>query len=222
MAAYEEALARAVDTLRRSSNVMVLSGAGMSTAAGIPDFRSPGGLYGTSERLLDRFTYLGDPAAVARQKRALEGDIKSALTLALFRENPLPYHEMRRGFILGLGAGQWKCSLGHVFPAILAANGKLRMLASQNIRGPLKVISDKSKLYNPHGLMSALVSEPLEHRGGGHEDITLCMDPADPLYQKYVELVKTSIKDIYHDRPLRQGRSSHLWPGPEESTPITL
>jgi len=223
MAAYEEALARAVDTLRRSSNVMVLSGAGMSTAAGIPDFRSPGGLYGTSERLLDRFTYLGDPAAVARQKRALESDIKSALTLALFRENPLPYHEMRRGFILGLGAGQWKCSLGHVFPAILAANGKLRMLASQNIDGlDHKVISDKSKLYNPHGLMSALVSEPLEHRGGGHEDITLCMDPADPLYQKYVELVKTSIKDIYHDRPLRQGRSSHLWPGPEESTPITL
>ncbi|CAK0859304.1 unnamed protein product [Prorocentrum cordatum] len=202
---------------------MVLSGAGMSTAAGIPDFRSPGGLYGTAEQLLGRFTYLGGEAAAARQKAALGRDIKSALTLELFRENPLPYHEMRRGLILGIGAGQWKCSLGHVLPGILAANGKLRMLASQNIDGlDHKVVAEKSKLYNPHGLMSTLVSEPLEHQRRGQADITLCTDPRGPIYRRYVELVKASIKDIYHDRPLRQGRSSHLWPGPGESTPITL
>lgn len=33
--------------------------------------------------------------------------VKNALTNQLFQHNPLPYHEMRRGFILGLGAGQW-------------------------------------------------------------------------------------------------------------------
>lgn len=30
------------------------------------------------------------------------------------------------------------------------------------------------------------------------------------------------MKDIYADRGPRQGRSSHLWPGPAASTPITL
>jgi len=34
--------------------------------------------------------------------------------------------------------------------------------------------------------------------------------------------VKSNIKDIYADRPKRKGRSSHLWPGPASSTPITL
>merc|ERR1711972_1260274 len=111
--------------------------------------------------------------------------------------------------------GQWKCSPGHVFPAILAANGKLRVLASQNIDGlDHKVISDKRKLYNPHGLMSFLVSE-LSNR-------PLCTSVQDPIYQRYVELVKANVKDIYAEVDPRRGKSSHLWPGPEQSVPITL
>lgn len=122
---------------------------------------------------------------------------------------------MRRGLIIGLGVGQWKLTLGHLFAEILNRNGKLRLLASQNIDGlDHKVVSDKSKLYNPHGLMSTLVVEP-EHE-------FLCRDTLDPIYQRYTELVKTCIKDIYAELPARKGKSSHLWPGPQESTPITL
>jgi len=221
---YGHNLKKVVEKLREARHVLVLSGAGMSTAAGIPDFRSPGGLYGSTEKLLDRFTYLGDAEAQSRQRRKLQQDIKNALTLDYFRENPLTYHEMRRGFILGIGEGQWKLSLGHIFPQILAANGRLQLLASQNIDGlDHKVVQDKSKLYNPHGLMSALVTEPLTSRQSGTQDaITLCMDPKDPIYLKYVELVISCTKDIYHDRGHRQGKSSHLWPGPQESRPITL
>merc|ERR1712196_38841 len=104
----------------------------MSTAAGIPDFRSAGGLYGTSAKLLDKFTYLGgnSPRGEAWQRSALKQDVKAALTLGLFQHNPLPYHEMRRGMIIGLGEKQWKPSLGHIFPEMLRVNGKLRMLAS--------------------------------------------------------------------------------------------
>ena len=202
MAAYQAALRAAVAHLKSANKVMVLSGAGMSTAAGIPDFRSAGGLYGTSAMLLERFTFPGGAG-----RAALEADVRSALTLEVFEKNPLPYHEMRRGLIIGLGENQWKLTLAHVFPEILNRNGKLHLLASQNIDGlDHKVVSDKRKLYNPHGLMSALVSEPI--------DEPMCMSVSDPLYQRYVELVKANIKDIYADRPVRQGRSSHLWPGP--------
>ena len=102
MANMENAVTKAVEHLRRAKKVMVLSGAGMSTAAGIPDFRSPGGLYGTSEMLLDRFTYtessrlwVKSGRGAAWQRQQLEFDVKSALTLDLFQYNPLPYHEMR-------------------------------------------------------------------------------------------------------------------------------
>jgi len=213
---YKAQLRQVVEHLQKAMNIIVLSGAGMSTAAGIPDFRSPGGLYGTSATLLENFTYLENASKPAEwQKQVLKDNVRNALTYQFFSVNPLPYHEMRRGMIIGLGENQWKCTIGHVFPEILNRNQKLRLLASQNIDGlDHKVISDKNKLYNPHGLMSALVCEPLDDR--------LCMDITDPIYQRYVELVKSNIKDIYAERRARQGKSSHLWPGPSESTPITM
>ena len=146
---------QACDKLRAANRIIVLSGAGMSTAAGIPDFRSPGGLYGTSETLLDKFTYLeGAGRPVSWQKRMLQEDVRNALTHEFLRVNPLPYHEMRRGLIIGLGENQWKLTIAHVFPEILNRNGKLHLLASQNIDGlDHKVVSDPHKLYNPHGLV---------------------------------------------------------------------
>lgn len=110
-----------------------------------------------------------------------------------------------------------KLTLGHVLPEILNRNKKLALLASQNIDGlDHKVISDPQKLYNPHGLMSVLVTEPT-----GVTD-PLCTTVSDPIYQRYTQLVQDNIKDIYADRPKRNGRSGHLWPGPSTSTPITL
>lgn len=39
-----------VDCLKKAKNILVLSGAGISTSCGIPDFRSPQGLYATLKR----------------------------------------------------------------------------------------------------------------------------------------------------------------------------
>jgi len=117
-------LAAAVQHLKAAKRVMILSGAGMSTAAGIPDFRSPGGLYGTGAQLLEVFTYLdhvGRP--VEWQKEQLAHDIRAALTRSYFEVNPLPYHELRRGLIIGLGEGQWKGTLAHVLPRCSTAMG---------------------------------------------------------------------------------------------------
>jgi len=215
-AAYTQNIERVVTQLSAANKVMVLSGAGMSTVAGIPDFRSAGGLYGNSQLLAKAFTYLKDASKSEEwQREMIAHDVKSALLHSFFKVNPLPYHEMRRGMIIGLGEQQWKPTIGHVFPAILERNKKLHMLASQNIDGlDHMVIADKRKLYNPHGLMSVLVCEPLY--------MPLCTSPEDPIYKKYVELVKENVKDIYADRPARNGKSSHLWQGPKDSTPITL
>jgi len=206
-----------VQCLQQCSRVVVLSGAGMSTAAGIPDFRSAGGLYESSTKLVESFTFTGSEHEKQAQRREVMQDVKACLTYSLFHRNPVAYHEMRRGMIIGLGEDQWKCTLGHVFPEVLHRNGKLRLLASQNIDGlDHKIMSDTSKLYNPHGLMSVLVAEP------AHSP-PLAVGVHDPIYQKYVELVKDNIKDLYADRPLRQGNSSR-WPSKcgDESIPITL
>ena len=51
------------------------------------------------------------------------------------------------GMIIGLGEKQWKPSLGHLLPELLRVNGKLRMLASQNIDGlDLRVVRDRTKV----------------------------------------------------------------------------
>ena len=50
--------------LRLAERIVFLTGAGMSTESGIPDFRSPTGIYATitSETIFDLDTFLDDPA----------------------------------------------------------------------------------------------------------------------------------------------------------------
>ncbi len=41
----EDLIKRAADLLERESGVVAFTGAGVSTESGIPDFRSPGGIW---------------------------------------------------------------------------------------------------------------------------------------------------------------------------------
>ena len=53
----DEQITRAAELVRRSERIMVFSGAGLSTESGIPDFRSPGGIwekYDPSDFYFDR------------------------------------------------------------------------------------------------------------------------------------------------------------------------
>ena len=73
--------------------VVVLTGAGVSCAAGIPDFRSPGGMYDTLRPELI--------TASPQERAAMARDPTAVVLKDLFLKNQFPYHEVRRPFILG-------------------------------------------------------------------------------------------------------------------------
>ncbi|KAI8958133.1 NAD-dependent deacetylase sirtuin-2 [Daldinia sp. FL1419] len=94
-----------------AKNIVVMTGAGISTAAGIPDFRSPKtGLYHN----LSRFN-LPHPEAV--------------FEIDFFRTNPEPFYLLAKE----LYPGNFSPTVSHAFIALLAKKGLLRMLFTQNI-----------------------------------------------------------------------------------------
>ena len=72
--------------------VVVLTGAGVSCAAGIPDFRSPGGMYDTLRPELI--------TATPQERAAMTRDPTCVVLKDMFLQNQFPYHEVRRPFIL--------------------------------------------------------------------------------------------------------------------------
>ena len=103
--AEQEALA---EMITGSARIVALTGAGISTASGIPDFRSPGGLWEKE-----------DPMEVA--------------TLTVFRTDPQRFWEFyRRRLDL---ADDYDPNDGHYLLADLHREGRLSAVSTQNIDG---------------------------------------------------------------------------------------
>lgn len=154
---------------------MLLTGAGVSCAAGIPDFRSPGGMYSTLRPEL--------LTATEEEKRLMRLDPTNVVDKQMFLANQFPYHEVRRPFILGTMARKWKPTLFHRFVEVLDKRGKLLRLVTQNIDGlDLLTQCDPAKIIPCHGTIARAACEA-------------CGEPV--AFDKYCAQVRSHIKDIY-------------------------
>ncbi len=99
-----------VDLLRRAGRIAALTGAGVSTAAGIPDFRGPRGLY------------------VTRQY-----DPERTFDIDYFDRDPRYFFAFARDFVQLVE--QVRPTVTHRFLAAIEARGRLDAVITQNIDG---------------------------------------------------------------------------------------
>jgi NAD-dependent deacetylase len=120
-------LARAGALLRQARRVVVLSGAGISTDSGIPDFRGPDGVWTKNpeaEKLATLDVYLSDPEI---RKRAWQ----NRLTSPMWQAQP---------------------NAGHRALVDLERSGRLDTLVTQNIDGlHRRAGTDPARLVEIHG-----------------------------------------------------------------------
>ncbi|KAK3332078.1 DHS-like NAD/FAD-binding domain-containing protein [Cercophora scortea] len=120
----------AVDLLKSAKNIIVLTGAGISTSLGIPDFRSKGtGLYSKLEHL-----GLSDPQEV--------------FDISFFKHDPTIFYSVARDIL----PNTERFSPTHAFIALLQEKGKLLTNYSQNIDNlEAKAGISPDKLVQCHG-----------------------------------------------------------------------
>eukprot|EP01127_Copromyxa_protea_P003938 TRINITY_DN1369_c0_g1_i1.p1 TRINITY_DN1369_c0_g1~~TRINITY_DN1369_c0_g1_i1.p1 ORF type:complete len:325 (+),score=63.56 TRINITY_DN1369_c0_g1_i1:31-975(+) len=155
--------------------IAFLTGAGVSVSAGIPDFRSPGGMYATLQP--DLLTASED------ERSDMKVDPTNVVSWRIFRNNQFPYLEVRRPFILGLSERKWLATLSHWFIQVCHDKGLLVRLYTQNIDGldyQTNIPSDF--IVGVHGSLGQIGCE-------------FC--GADCDVHEFQEKVKKNIKDIY-------------------------
>jgi NAD+-dependent protein deacetylase SIR2 len=120
----------AITLVRNAKNIMVITGAGISTSLNIPDFRSRGGLYSTLEKMGFK-----DPEYVFSRDT--------------FEQDPLPFFSVA-SMILPPTDGRF--TPAHAFLRLLQEKGKLLTLYTQNIDGiDLTAGIRREKLVQLHG-----------------------------------------------------------------------
>jgi NAD-dependent deacetylase len=135
-------LGRARALLERARRIVVLTGAGISTDSGIPDFRGPQGVW------------TKDPAA------------EKAATLQAYMSDP---ELRRRSWQRRLDSPLWQAApnKGHTALVDLERNGRLDTLVTQNIDGlHQRAGTDPDRIIEIHGTAAEVVCLQCGHRQG--------------------------------------------------------
>ena len=129
MADLNDKLKRFAELLSNAKNIACLTGAGMSTESGIPDYRSSSGLYNTmtSEEVFDIYAFRREPERFYK----VIGPLYSAIVEAKPNSGHLALHRLEEEF------------------------GKNVAVATQNIDG-LHQEAGSRNVYEVHGTMSTL------------------------------------------------------------------
>jgi NAD-dependent deacetylase len=117
---------RCADMIDRSEKCVLLSGAGMSTNAGIPDFRGPNGIY----------------------RREMQTNPELIFDIDHFIEQPEFFYSFHRNFLQELG--KVDPTFAHYFFADLEKKGKMLGIVTQNIDA-LHQKAGSEKVYEIHG-----------------------------------------------------------------------
>ena len=126
-----------IELLTVSHEIVVFTGAGVSTNCGIPDFRGPDGLYHTLKQQYD----LPYPEAI--------------FDLGYFQQNPTPFFDLSRNIC----SENIEPSLAHKFIAWLEQQKKVALVVTQNIdmlhhqAGSEKVIECHGTYRSAHCLL---------------------------------------------------------------------
>jgi len=152
---------------REIKNILVLSGAGLSTNAGIPDFRGSSGIY-LNEKLNEQ----------------LKMPVQNALSSSTFEENPQVFYSVIKELILPVILGKFKPTQAHYFIALLAKKGILLRNYTQNIDTLEKHAGiPDDKLVEAHG----------SFRTATCPRCSLCVDTYDPSSPFWEQIEKDQV-----------------------------
>lgn len=114
---------RAISLIRKSNRIVALSGAGISTEAGIPDFRGPGGMWENSS-------------------------LMEQLSVSGFRRDPESFYKTSIELFSTIGRAQ--PTVAHKLLARLEELGKVEAVVTQNIDG-LHTAAGSRRVFELHG-----------------------------------------------------------------------
>lgn len=116
-------------------NILVLTGAGISTNAGIPDFRGTKGIYSNQEL-----------------KEKLNVSVQNTFTLSSFASQPEVFYKVTKEIFYPVIKGNHKPTLAHYFIAHLAEKGLLLRNYTQNIDTlEIRAGVPEDKIIEAHG-----------------------------------------------------------------------
>ncbi|KAK7752215.1 NAD-dependent histone deacetylase sir2 [Diatrype stigma] len=173
----------AVQLIKRSQNIVVLTGAGISTSLGIPDFRSKAtGLYSQLEKLGLGIT---DPQEV--------------FNIDVFRDDPTIFYTVAKDI---LPANNKQFTPTHAFIAMLQNQGKLLTNYSQNIDNiEANAGIRKEKLVQCHGSFASATCQQCGHQVPGDTIFTDIKAGRIPRCVKCITTLRGA------NRPIKRKRS---------------